>query len=87
MNSDPLIGKKTHFCANSTCFLDQRKLAAAVVKIGTSIFVNEDEVNRAFSLASKRQFTKVSSANSENTAQHAPASNVQLPLDCLDTAL
>lgn len=41
--------------------LDPVKLAATVTKVVTSIFVNEEEVNRAFSLASQRQFTKVRS--------------------------
>ena len=49
--------ENVHLCVS----LDPTKLAGTVTKVIRSIFVNEEEVNRAFSLASKRQFTKVSS--------------------------
>ena len=40
-------------------FVDPIKLASAITKVVQSIFVNEEEVNKAFSLSSKRQSTKV----------------------------
>ena len=39
--------------------LDSAKLAAVITEIVGNVFVNEEEVNRPFSLASKRQFAKV----------------------------
>lgn len=39
--------------------LDPAKLASVITEVVRSVFVNEEEVDKAFSLASKRQFTKV----------------------------
>lgn len=39
--------------------LDPAKLASVITEIVGNVFVNEEEVNRPFSLASKRQFAKV----------------------------
>ncbi|KAL9981080.1 hypothetical protein ACROYT_G009739 [Oculina patagonica] len=53
---DASVGKYFH------CILyndkDSAKLASAITDVVRSIFVNEEEVNRAFSMASKRQFAK-----------------------------
>ena len=43
------------------CSLDSKKLAAVIAKIIKKGFINEEEVNGAFSLVSKREYTKVNS--------------------------
>ena len=40
-------------------FIDPTKLAEAITEVVQSIFVSEEEVSKAFTLASKRQFAKV----------------------------
>ena len=40
-------------------FVDPTKLASAITEVVQSIFVNEEEVNKAYSLSSKRQSAKV----------------------------
>ena len=42
-------------------FVDSKKLAAVIANIIKNVFVNEEEVNGAFSLVSKREYTKVNS--------------------------
>lgn len=44
---------------NNFVFVDPAKLASAITEVIQSIFVSEEEVNKAFTLASKREFAKV----------------------------
>ena len=41
-------------------FIDPAKLASTITEVVRRVFVSEEEVNKAFTSASKREFAKVS---------------------------
>ena len=45
---------------NNFVFIDPAKLASTITEVVRRVFVSEEEVNKAFTSASKREFAKVS---------------------------